>query len=148
MQWIDGEAYVPSANGLGPALEHDVGPWAAWNIADLIAAYLAGQTAAPMPTVTDLEIDPDPRLQLGDRVWIDSPGLMGVRLLCMISSSSLSYSRDGGLAQSVGLRIMSSTVYEQDTYASFNSEGAAISYGPWNQLVAETYTQFNMDGGV
>lgn len=148
VQWLDGESYVPSVNGLGPALEHDVGPWAAHDIADLIAAYLAGQTAAPMPTVTDLEIDPDPRLQLGDRVWIDSPGLMGVRLLCMISSASLSYSRDGGLVQSVGLRIMTSTVYEQDTYKSFNSEGAAIAYGPWNQLVAETYTQFNIDGGV
>lgn len=148
VQWVDGEAYVPSANGLGPALEHDVGPWAAWNVAERIAEYLAGQTAAPVPTITDLSVQPDPRRQLGDKIFVDSPGLMGVRLLCMISSLSLSYSRDDGLAQSVGLRVITSTVYDRDTYESFNSEGAAIAYGPWNQLVAETYTQFNMDGGV
>ena len=142
VQWIDQMATSGREGGIGPALEHDVGPWAAFNIAARIADYLQDQTAAPLPTITGLDVRPDPRRQLGDHLFITSPALMRARLRVMVSAISTSFDASSGLSQSLGTRIIGAEMLGQ-TYAEFNAAGGQLTYGQWNALDAATYTQFN-----
>ena len=141
VQWIDQEATATTPDGIGPVLEHDVGPWAAFDIAANIATYLQGATSAPLPTIRDLDVRPDPRRQLGDQLFITSPALMRARLRVMVSAISTSFDASG-LSQSLGTRIIGAEMLGQ-TYAEFNAAGGQLTYGQWNALSAATYQQFN-----
>lgn len=141
VQWIDREAVATTPDGVGPVLEHDVGPWAAFNIAENIATYLRDATADPLPTITNLDVRADPRRQLGDQLFITSPALMRARLRVMVSAISTSFD-SSGLSQSLGTRIIGAEMRGQ-TYQQFNAAGGLLTYGQWNDLDAATYTQFN-----
>lgn len=141
VQWVDQEAAAIGAGGAGPELEHDVGPWASFNIAENIADYLQGATAAPLPTITNLDVWADPRRQLGDHLFVTSPALMRARLRVMVSAISTSFDASG-LSQSLGTRIIGAEMLGQ-TYAEFNAAGGQLTYGQWNALSAATYQQFN-----
>lgn len=141
VQWVDQEAAATTPGGIGPVLEHDVGPWAAFNIAANIATYLQGATAAPLPTITNLDVRADPRRQLGDQLFITSPALMKARLRVMVSAISTSFD-SSGLSQSLGTRIIGAEMQGQ-TYQQFNAAGGQLTYGQWNALDAATYEQFN-----
>ena len=142
VQWIDQEATATTPGGIGPVLEHDVGPWAAFNIAANIAAYLRDATASPLPTIRDLDVRPDPRRQLVDQLFITSPALMKARLRVMVSAISTSFDASSGLSQSLGTRIIGAEKRGQ-TYQQFNAAGGLLTYGQWNDLDAATYEQFN-----
>lgn len=141
VQWVGQEATATTPDGVGPVLEHDAGPWAAFNIAANIAEYLRDVTAAPLPTITSLDVRPDPRRQLGDQLFITSPALMRARLRVMVSAISTSFDASG-LSQSLGTRIIGAEMLGQ-TYAEFNAAGGQLTYGQWNALSSATYTQFN-----
>lgn len=143
VQWVDQEASTSVPDGMGPVLEHDVGPWAAFNIAENIAAYLQGATSAPLPTITNLDVWADPRRQLGDHLFVTSPALMKARLRAMVSAISTSFDSSGPrLSQSLGTRIIGAEMLGQ-TYAEFNAAGGQLTYGQWNALSTATYQQFN-----
>lgn len=148
VQWTDEEVSATGAGGPGPALVHDVGPWA--NRTDSVemlsryASYLQSQTANPKPTITGLEIVYDPRLQLGDVITIESPDLMGVSITALIVS--LSNSAGGSYTQSLSVRIISSTS-TFTTYAEYDASlgGSNLTYAQWQALgpIPQTYTHFN-----
>lgn len=143
------ETWSPvSAGGAGPELEHDAGYWNARTdstaVIEQIASYLASQTAVPKPTITNLEVVYDPRLQLGDVIKIDSNGYLGVVLTGLIVG--MENSGGGVYAQSLSIRIISATT-TFTTYAEYDASlgGSNLTYAQWQALgpIPETYAQFN-----
>lgn len=143
VQWQDEETIPTGIFGVGPELEHDVGPWAAFNIAENIGSYLQSATQRPLPVITGMDVMADPRRQLGDVVHIDSPALMGVRVRAMIKSIRNSFGPDG-LTQSLSLITITSTTHWQ-TYAQFNDAGGQLTHRQWNALkpTRTDYEAFN-----
>lgn len=146
-KWIDEEVTATGAGGPGPALVHDAGYWAnrtdSTEMLDRYASYLQSQTATPSPTITGLEVVYDPRLQLGDVITIDSPDLMGISITALIVG--INNSAGGKFAQSLSVRIISTTS-KFTTYAEYDkSLSAGLTYAQWQALgpVPQTYAQFN-----
>src|SRR5699024_8310 len=126
VQWQEEEVTPTGVFGVGPQLVHDAGPWAAFNIAENIGAYLQSQTERPLPTITGIEVIADPRRQLADMIRIDSPGLMGVRIQAFVNKISTGFDANG-LTQSLGLTTVGATTLWQ-TYAQFNDAGGQLTY--------------------
>lgn len=79
---------VGSAGGPkdAPDLEHDVGWWVQDAEAIRSLAYwLAQQTTKPLPIVDGVEVMPDPRLQLGDKVNVSDTHRTGLRITGVIT---------------------------------------------------------------
>lgn len=148
IQWADEEVSATGAGGPGPELVHEAGVWAnrtdSKEMLERYAAYLQTQTATPKPTISGLSIVPDPRLQLGDVITIDSPKLMGVTLTALIVGLSSSFS--GEYEQSLTVRVIEATT-TYTSYAEYNDSlpGSDLTYAQWQTLgpIPQTYTQFN-----
>lgn len=143
VQWEDQEVTPTGVFGVGPELEHDTGPWAAYNIAESIGTYLQSETLRPLATITNLEVIGDPRRQLADMIHLDSLTLMGVRIRAFVNSISNRFGRDG-FQQSLGLSTVHVTTMWQ-TYQQFNDAGGQLTYRQWNALSPQPidYAQFN-----
>ena len=143
VQWEDAEVTPTGVFGVGPELVHDVGPWAASNIAARIGSYIQGETTHPRPHVTGMDVIADPRRQLGDVILIDSPGLIGVRIRGMINHISTTFDQSG-LSQSLSM-ITITTQSLWQTYEQFNDAGGSLTYRQWNALSPTplTHTEFN-----
>ena len=48
--------------------------------------WLIGKVSTPSPVVTGVEIDPDPRLELGDKVRLQDPALTGLEIDLVVTS--------------------------------------------------------------
>lgn len=148
VQWFEDSLSVEGAGGPGPELVHDAGVWANRTVSDStirnLAEYLGSQTAVPQPVIQSLALVPDPRLQLGDVVTIDSPNLMGVSLTALIVGVSNSFG--DRFEQSLSVRIIS-TATSYTTYAEYNEAlgGNSMSYQQWQALgpVPQSYQEFN-----
>lgn len=146
VEWADEEVTPTAAGGIGPELVHEAEYWVSrtneTEILERIASYIQSQTTTPSPTITGLSIDPDPRLQLGDRITIASPDFMGVTMNALIVGVDSSFG--GSYAQSLTVRITSASS-TFTTYAEFNASGGALTYAQWQALgpVPETYAEFN-----
>lgn len=144
--WATTQVTPSGAGGVGPELTHEAEFWANRTsdntVLGRIATYIQSQTSTPKPTITGLSIVPDPRLQLGDRIKIDSPDFMGVTLDALIVGVDSGFS--GSYEQSLTVRIIGATT-TFTTYAEFNRAGGALTYQQWQALgpVPETYAQFN-----
>ena len=69
-----------------PDLIHDAGWWVQTEEeAKALAFWLAQQTARPRPVVDGVEITPDPRLQLGDKIVVTDTHRTGVRVTGVIT---------------------------------------------------------------
>lgn len=138
-----------AAGSTGPELDFDAGPWnsprAEQPVLGLIAADLAEWVANPLPVITGLDVEYDPRRQLGDVIMIDSDRLMGIKLKGLIVS--ISNSAGDSYEQSLGVRILEvSTTWQ--TYEDYNQSAPnPISYQDWNLLapVPQSYDQFNQE---
>lgn len=147
VSWAD-EEYTPTgAGGVGPELTHEAEFWVnrtdSTEILARIGTYLQSQTSAPEPTITGLRIVPDPRLQLGDSITIDSPTYMGASLTALIVGISESFG--GSYEQQLTVRIIrSKPTFE--TYAEFNKSTVPVTYQQWQAAgpVPESYSEFNM----
>lgn len=145
--WMDETVEAIGAGGPGPELVHDAGVWAnrtdSTEMLGRYASYLQAQTSSSKPTITGLGILYDPRLQLGDVVTIDSPGLMGVKITALV----VGISNSGGntFEQSLAVRIINvSTTFT--TYAEYDkSISGNLSYEQWQALgpVPQSYAEFN-----
>lgn len=129
--------------GIGPELVHEGGIWVQDLIAANLASYLQSETVNPRPVITDLGVTYDPRRQLGDKITIDSPNLMGVVLQALVTGVSNSAGA-GGFEQSLTVVITAASSTFQ-TYEDFNRAGGTLTYQQWQALgpLPETYTQFN-----
>lgn len=144
--WAEEETALVTAGGVGPDLTFDAGEWNSLlttGVIDSMAAWLATQTSVPQPVITGLGVLPDPRIQLGDMVRIQSD-LMGVELTGLIVSQSASFNA-GRFELSLGVRIKEVN-RQRLTYAGFNRAGASpATYAQWQNQgpVSQTYRQLN-----
>lgn len=147
IQWSAQEVSATGAGGPGPELVHDAGPWAcradSTEMLDRYASYLQSQTSTPKPTISDLGVVPDPRLQLGDVITIDSPSLMGVTMTALVVGVSSSFG--ASYEQSLTVRIIGVTT-TYTTYAEYDQMiSGNLSYAQWQALgpVPQSYAEFN-----
>lgn len=147
IQWSDEEVAATGAGGPGPELVHDAGVWAnrtdSKEMLERYASYLQSQTASPKPTISGLSIVPDPRLQLGDVITIDSPSLMGVTLTALIVGLSSSFGVT--YEQSLTVRVIDATSTFA-TYAEYDQTlSGNLSYAQWQALgpLPQSYAEFN-----
>lgn len=151
VEWMDDAVIVEGPGGPGPELVHDSGYWAnrveAEGTKAAIAEYLASQTAIPQPVVRGLEVVPDPRLQLGDVITIESQNYLGVRLNTLIVGKSTSKDH-AGLSQSLTVRIIDSQT-TSTTYAEFEKQlpDTSLTYQQWQAIepTSQSYQEFNSD---
>lgn len=132
--------------GQGPEYVHEAGQWnnRMGSTAQLsgIASYLTAKMTVPPATIPSMEVIPDPRLQLGDKVSVSSVGLLGAELQGLISGISLTFA-PGTLTQNLKLDVL--TVSKSfETYASFNG-AATESYEAWQSAAPgyQTYAEFD-----
>lgn len=145
--WTESEVVGSTAGpSWAPVLEHEVGPWLSREddiepiVVTRLANYLASQTATSLPTIGDLGVVPDPRLQLGDRVKISSNKYVGATFNAIITGLSLEAS--SSLSQSISVRLTSlESTFE--TYDGWNTQyPGVLTYDQWAVLTSMTYTQF------
>ena len=102
-----------------PDLEHDAGWWIQdRSEASALAYWLAQQTARPLPVVNGVEISPDPRLQLGDKITVIDTHRTGVRVTGVITEITQDISA-GDYSMSLRLLVTNvvatrPTLYEYD----------------------------------
>lgn len=147
LKYTEQKVTATGAGGPGPELVHDMGVWGSrtdtTDIQDRLAAYLQAQTAKPEPAITGLGIIPDPRLQLGDVITVESD-LFGVTMNTLVTSVRMSHGVDG-LAMELAVRVISvnrnSTTYAQYDQTLNND----LTYAQWQALgpLPQTYTEFN-----
>ena len=147
INWTDMVTEGTDTGAQGPAYEHEFGAWATGSgdretsIMQGIIDHIAGLATQGFARINQLTVTPDPRLQVGDRVKIDSPNFLGVSIDAVIIGTDLSFS--DSLTQTLNVRVLNvSDLYT--TYAEFN-QGADLTYEDWqaegpNSL---TYTGFN-----
>lgn len=91
-----------------PEYTHDVGRWVQMGDRARLAGWLAGQLSAPIPEITNLQIIPDPRLQLGDRVTVVDPDVTDLNVTGVIVGISISGAA-GELSMSLTIRVVSTS---------------------------------------
>lgn len=147
VKYLGQEVSATGAGGPGPELVHDIGVWAGRTdstlIPDRMASYIQSQTATPSPIITGVSIVPDPRLQLGDVITVES-ALMGVTLTVLITGMSTGHAA-GGMSMELSVRVISADVTGM-TYEQFNM-GGNLTYAQLNALAPtpQTYAQFNAE---
>lgn len=149
---VDVDYPAVTTGGVGPALEHDCGLWATSHLAGSettvvkrIRDFLAEQVQAPHPVITGMSILPDPRLQLGDVITVDSD-LLGVSLRCLIVGKHSSGSRDGH-DLTLDVRVLDVTVTATTWQAFEDALPDGMDYTAFEALwgPSATYTDFNND---
>lgn len=149
VQWVEATISPVTAGGIGPELVHDARIWNSrtddneW--LSRIADYLSAQTATPKPTITGLEVTPDPRRQLGDVIRLESPDLMGVTMTALIVDRRKAGSA-GGHTETLAVRIQSA-VSQFTTFAEYNASmpGTQLTFQQWDALgpKPQTFAEFN-----
>lgn len=137
--------------GIGPELVHDAKEWNSQRTStaglERMAQYLAGWLANPKPVITSLGITPDPRLQLGDVITIDSPNLMGISIKTLIVG--INTSAGSQYEQSLSVRILEATSLFT-TYREHNDSipESTLTYAQWQALGPnlQTYSDLNISG--
>jgi len=101
IDWTD-QSVIRStgATGFIPELIHDAGWWVqnATRLDELLT-WLVDHTATTQPTVRSVVIDPDPRLEIGDKLRIEDPYRTGLRLDLILTGIDDTW--DGGAAPSM-----------------------------------------------
>ena len=147
-EWTDIETVSDSQwNGpsWAPALVHDLGPWINHEtdntVPQRLANGLAVVTRAPMPVITGMDLWPDPRIQRGDVIRIDSTAYLGVRFNALVTG--VDRSRGESSAMSVSIRLLSLTTVGPQTYEEWSAANpGALTYQQWAALTTQTYEAF------
>lgn len=141
-EWVDDMYSVSTGSGRGSVLSHDVGYWghtydAGGTVASRIGDWIAGQVAAPQPTITDMGVIYDPRRQLGDVYTIKSDWL-GIELRVLVVG--LTEDHGDGSHQSLTVRVIKATntrgvtyddleaAWTGGNYTSLNAAWSALNY--------------------
>jgi len=118
-----------------PLLEHDAGPWVQGAGLQTLADWIAADVTLPNPVLKDVPVVPDPRRQLADIVWLESPGFMNVRLRVLLTSISTSVSA-GDMQQSIGCRVLE-VQFTGTTNAQLDALEAARTNASFDTLWAD-----------
>src|SRR5699024_1816750 len=141
-EWVDETYRVSTGSGRGPVLSHDVGHWghtyeAGGSVASRIGDWLAGQVAAPHPTITNMGVIYDPRRQVGDVYTVKSDWL-GIELRVLVVG--LTEEHGDGSHQSLTVRVIQATntrgvtyddlsaAWDTGNYSSLQAAWAALTY--------------------
>lgn len=148
--WVDAEiSGDASPHEWAGALVHDLGVWVAREgsektIPERVLAFLVRQCSSPDPYVTGLEILPDPRLQVGDVLEVESPQYLGVTFTGLVVKAERAFD-DGGASLSVTIRLLS---MESD-FLSYEAWDEAypgvLNYQAFSALSQKNYTGFSAD---
>ena len=131
--------YTASQTGpsTAPDLDFEMGSWGRAADAARVANWLAARLTTPLITLTDLEIEYDPRLQLGDVITVESLAFYGFSVDCLIIGKSEQHGDGSHLSLTVRvIRVRSTaTTYEQfeaaysgSNYAALESAWAGATY--------------------
>ncbi|MEX3600481.1 hypothetical protein [Kocuria carniphila] len=128
-----------------PDLEHSTGWWIQnRTTATDLAFWLAQQTVKPRPVVEGVEIMPDPRLQLGDKIRVHDTHRTGLRITGVITEINQSIAAGD---HSMSLRLLVTEVLaDKPTLAEYDAafSGATLSVRDetWG---TSTLSQFDAD---
>lgn len=143
--WEDVTYNPPQVGGIGPELVHETGVWVPEPVIANVFGYLAGATSIPLPSVTRLDVAPDPRRQLGDVITIVSPDYLDVTLTALVVGVDSSFDA-GGFTQALSLRVISADVASM-TFVDFQKAipGTSLTFAQWQSLgpIPQTFTAFN-----
>lgn len=115
VRWNPDTVTSPTTGPAGAeAYAHDAGWWlqdrpTGTDAPLVFANYLAGQITKPSPTLTNVEIIPDFRLQLGDVITLSDPNISGLTITGVIFKIDGSI-KTADATMSLGLRITNVTV--------------------------------------
>lgn len=150
VQWANTEIEAEQTGpDWAPPLVHDIGPWASRSedeptntIAQRIANYLQNQTAYEWPSVGNVSVRPDPRIQLGDRIRVWSSNYIGVTFTGIIVSIDRAHTHSEA-TMTIGLRLTGMSATFQ-TYEAWNQQHpGTLTYQQWSALSnTQTYAQF------
>lgn len=147
-EWTDVET-VAAPEWTGPAwapvLTHELGPWLCMEddntLPQRFANGLAVVTRTPLPVITGLDLWPDPRIQRGDVIRIDSSQYLGARFNAVVTG--VSRSRDVASSMQVTIRLLSLTTVGSQTYEEWSAAHPGIlTYQQWAALTTQTYEAF------
>lgn len=149
VRWTDETLAAVGPGGAGREILHDAGHWVNYSgnkiTRDNIAQYISEQTTAPQPTIPGLSIVPDPRLQLGDVITVNSD-LIDASLKVLVTSVDMSFD-SSGLSMELGVRVISANKTSL-TYEEWYALGVTpVTYTAFNSVAPtpQTYTQFESD---
>lgn len=122
-----------------PDLEFEMGAWGRQGDAVRLADWLAERLTTTLITLTNLEIEYDPRLQLGDVITVDSLAFYGFSVDCLIIGKSERHGDGSHMSLSVRVIRVRSTV---TTYAQFEAAYNGRNYAALESAWAgATYSQ-------
>src|SRR5699024_5187815 len=87
-----------------PDMAIDLGAWAIKGHAQLVVDWLSNRLARPVITLTDVEVDYDPRIQLGDVITIESLALLGMLVDVVVVGKSETHGQ--GASMSLTVRVI------------------------------------------
>ncbi|WP_375425995.1 hypothetical protein [uncultured Friedmanniella sp.] len=96
VDWSDQTTVIDTgATAAIASYEHDSGWWVQDGLRQAgLAAWLTDRLAAPQPQITAVQIDADPRLELGDKVTLIDPHRTGLTIDLVITSIDQGYGSD------------------------------------------------------
>lgn len=101
-----------------PDLALDLGAWAIKGHAQAVVDWLSNKLSSPVITLTDVEVDYDPRIQLGDMIMIESLALLGMRVSCVVVGKSETHGQ--GASMFLTVRLVG-TYIQYATYGEFEA---------------------------
>lgn len=95
IQWSDDTTTYPTGGSGVGTYEHDAGWWVQTPTRlNSLRDWLLSLTTDPIPTVTSVVIDPDPRLEIGDKVTIRDDARTGIEFDLVLTQISQSWGGD------------------------------------------------------
>jgi hypothetical protein len=108
-----------------PDMTLDLAAWAIEGHAQSVVDWLSRNLATPLVTLTDVTVDYDPRIQLGDIVRIDSTSLLGMAVNCVVVGKRETHG--DGAHMSLTVRVIG-TVTRHTTWAEFEAAYTGQTY--------------------
>lgn len=123
-----------------PDMNLDLAAWTIQGHAQAVVDWLSNRLARPLITLTDVEVDYDPRIQLGDIVTIESVALLGMSVNCVVVGKSETHG--GGASMSLKVRVIGTRTLHA-TYSEFEAAYAGQAYAALESAWASaTYAGF------
>lgn len=150
VEW-DTDTVVGSARGprFAPVFTHQAGPWAP-GLAEArdLADWLADQLTKPEPVLRNVQIVPDPRVQLGDVFWLEDQTAYHVRLRVVVMGKTLRYQMSSSgpeMTQEITFRVISvrrQGVRYDELEAAWQGQDYAALEAAWS---GRDYADFEAD---
>lgn len=145
VEWVERES--TAITGLtGPHIRVDLGEMCASSRAPVVRDYLIGKLEEAIPNITDLDVVPDPRLQLSDVITLESPSFLGVDITAQVTGIRETMSAQGA-TQSLDLEVTNVAVGDLTWHEWEQAFPGTLTYDQWRTRRddTDTYDNFNAD---